>query len=473
MFTNRIAVIRCAAVSWGLSFMFVACVTFVGPALPVGAATVGTSGARAPNVLIVLTDDQRATGTMQVLPNVVRWFGDDGRTFTRAFDITPLCCPSRAEILTGRDAHNTGIEDNAGTGRDVFDQHTTIERYLQDAGYRTALFGKFFNFWRIQDDPAYFDRWGIVSPSHASNGYSGGEWNVNGSLGTIERYSTTYIAAQGARFIQGTEADDAQPWFLELATYAPHLRAVVAPKYRGAPVGRLHVTPAMTEQDRSDKPPFVQAERMSLRSVARARAGELRTLMSVDDLVSRIAATLRSSGEAKNTLAFFLSDNGFLWGEHGLRSKGSAYTPGTQLPFLVRWPGRIAPGTTDGRLVGTIDIAPTILAAAGIAQDADVAMDGRSLLEGTWARDRLLMEYWPWNGSSSPGWASLRGVDYQYVEYYNRAGNVTFREYYDLANDPWELTNLLHDRDKSNDPGIGALERDLTADRTCSGTGCP
>lgn len=434
---------------------------------------VSAASAARPNILIILTDDQRAQGTMQVLPHAVRWFGRDGRTYTRAFDTTPLCCPSRATILTGRYAHNTGIEDNAGSGRDVFDQYTTIERYLQDAGYRTALFGKFFNFWWIEDDPSYFDRWAIVSPSRTSNGYSGGEWNVNGTVNTVERYSTDYIAAQGARFIQGSEADDAQPWFLELATYAPHLKAVVAPKYADASVGRLHVNPAMTEEDRSDKPPFVRAENVSLRSVARAREGELRTLMSVDDLVAKIVATLRSTGEAQDTLAFFLSDNGFLWGEHGLRSKGSAYTPGTKLPFLVRWPGHIAGGTTDGRLIGTVDIAPTILAAAGISQDASVPMDGRSLLDSTWTRNRMLMEYWPWNGSNAPGWASSRGVDFQYIEYYDDAGNITFQEYYDLKDDPWELTNLLHDGDPSNDPDTAPLHETLTADRTCMGSECP
>jgi arylsulfatase A-like enzyme len=434
---------------------------------------VSAVSASRPNVLIILTDDQRAQGTLSVMPHVERWFGSGGRTFTRAFDTTPLCCPSRATILTGRYAHNTGIENNAGIGRDVFDQHTTIERYLQESGYRTALFGKFFNFWRVGDDPSYLDRWAIVSPSRASNGYSGGEWNVNGSVRTIDRYSTDYLAAQGARFIRDSESSDAQPWFLELATYAPHLKAVVAPEYANAPVGRLRVNPAMREEDRSDKPPFVRAESTALRSVARAREGELRTLMSVDDLVARIAATLRSTGEANDTLAFFLSDNGFLWGEHGVRSKGSAYTPGTQLPFFVRWPGQVVPGTTEGRLIGTVDIAPTILAAAGVPQDASMPMDGRSLLDTGWTRDRMLMEYWPWNGSSSPAWASSRGTDYQYIEYYDDAGRITFREYYDLRGDPWQLTNLLHDGDPGNDPNVSPLHERLVEDRACVGDTCP
>jgi len=137
----------------------------------------------------------------------------------------------------------------------------------------------------------------------------------------------------------------------------------------------------------------------------------------------------------------------------------------------------VATGSTDHRLISQVDIAPTVLVAAGVTPDPNYPIDGRSLSEPS-SRARSLTEYWTSSDdrsvSPTPIWASLRTSQYQYVEYYaSDEQTVTFREYYDLANDPWELTNLLHDRDKSDDPGIGALERDLTADRTCSGTGCP
>lgn len=426
-----------------------------------------------PNILIILTDDHRLEGTMAVLPAVGRWFGEAGRMFPNAFSTTPLCCPSRATILTGQFAHNHGILNNDDTGRTVFDEGTTVERYLQDAGYRTAIFGKYFNFWRVEDDPSFFDRWAIISPSRHSNGYRDGAWNVQGQLRTVHRYSTDYIAAQGARFIRNEERHDAEPWFLELATYAPHLRAVPEPAYEDAPVGPFRPTPAMKERDRSDKPPFLQPEHAALAGVGVARSRQLRTLMSVDDLVQKLAVTLRRTGETRDTLAFFLSDNGFLWGEHGARSKGYPYGPGVQVPLLVRWPGHIRNGSVDRRLAATVDITPTILDAAGIEPNPAVPLDGRSLLDRGWSRPRMLLEFWPWSGSSSVAWASSWAHRYQYTEYYDDAGEIVFREYYDLVHDRWQLVNLLHDGDPGNDPDVGPLHDQLTADRSCVGGACP
>src|SRR6266508_3945367 len=93
---------------------------------------------RRPNVLIFLVDDMRAPGTMKVLRFVRRWFGRQGRTFTEALDTTPLCCPSRASLFTGMYAHNHGVVDNTHAGLQRFDQHSSIARYLQEAGYRTG-----------------------------------------------------------------------------------------------------------------------------------------------------------------------------------------------------------------------------------------------------------------------------------------------------------------------------------------------
>jgi len=438
-----------------------------------GSNPTAVPAAGGPNVLIILTDDQRLQGTMAVLPSVRRWFGKGGRTFPNAFDTTPLCCPSRATILTGTFAHNHGITTNATAGRHIFDQDATVERYLQDAGYRTAIFGKFFNFWRVEDDPSYFDRWSIITPAPDSNGYRGGLWNDHGTLRRVHRYSTDYIAARGSDFIEDSEADDAQPWFLELATYAPHLRAVPQARYEEAPIPAFHPTPAMEERNRSDKPLFLQADSAPLSGVAIARSRQLRTLMSVDDLVKKIARTLRRAGETRDTLAIFLSDNGFVWGEHGTRAKGYPYDPGVRVPFMMRWPGQVRAGSVDRRLVANVDVMPTILAEAGIEPDPDLPVDGRSLLDPSWTRDRMLLEYWPWNGSTSSEWASLHGKRYQYTEYYAADGTIQFREYYNLARDPWQLHNRLKDGDPHNDPDVRSLHDQLTTDRSCEGTTCP
>jgi arylsulfatase A-like enzyme len=364
--------------TWGrLSFSAIVGLLAVGVAcgqMPVQEAK--AVQASRPNVLVFLTDDQRLAGTMAVLPHVLRWLEGGGRNFPLMFDTTPLCCPSRATLFTGLFAHNHGIVDNRHVGRDVFDQATTIQRYLDEAGYQTGLFGKLFNFWRVEDDPAYFDRWGIFHPTNRESGYLEATWNIQGELRDVRRYSTDFIAAQGVQFIRQAEAHDDDPWFLELSTYAPHLGAVVAPEYQDAPVGPFRATPAMLERDRSDKPPAVRREHTSPGKMRSARAGQLRLLMSVDDLVARIARALRRTGEMRDTLVIFLSDNGYLWGEHGIHAKGYPYTPDVQVPLFIRWPNHVSRGSTDRRLTAMVDIAPTILDAAGIEQDPDLPMDG-------------------------------------------------------------------------------------------------
>lgn len=109
--------------------------------------------ARAPNVLIILTDDQRATGTMGVMPETRRVFKRNGTRFTRAFATTPLCCPSRASIFTGRYAHNHGVKNNDSVAS--LDHRSTLQRYLKHAGYRTGIFGKFLNSSPMKTDPPY------------------------------------------------------------------------------------------------------------------------------------------------------------------------------------------------------------------------------------------------------------------------------------------------------------------------------
>jgi arylsulfatase A-like enzyme len=183
---------------------------------------------------------------------------------------------------------------------------------------------------------------------------------------------------------------------------------------------------------------------------------------------------MRSLGEANDTLAFFLSDNGIMWAEHGMKSKTTPYTPAIKVPLFVRWPGRVPQNVPDPRIAATIDIVPTILEAAGISPDPEYPLDGRSLLDGT-TRDRLLLELTGGNNQiDAPTWASTLTTGYQYIEYYDDlSGAVTFREYYDLVNDPYQLENLLADPDPENDPPIdeqSALGLRLARDRRCEGT---
>jgi arylsulfatase A-like enzyme len=224
----------------------------------------------------------------------------------------------------------------------------------------------------------------------------------------------------------------------------------------------------MFEEDRSDKPPEVQQPPVRPGWVERIRRRQLKTLMSIDDLMDRLFDELEGAGASENTLVIFTSDNGFLWGEHGRTGKRYPYQDSVQVPLLAWWPGHIA-GGSDERLVANIDIAPTVLDAAGI--EPEHVVDGRSLLDPSLERDRLLLEYFRREGRETPHWASLMTDAYQYVEYYADDRLVpNFREYYDLASDPWQLENLLGNDSVADDPISVGPALQLLQDVNCAGT---
>jgi arylsulfatase A-like enzyme len=420
-----------------------------------------------PNVLVILTDDQR-WDMMAVLKKTRRWFAKEGTTYPAAFATTPLCCPSRASIMTGQYAHNTRVETNLDAER--LDQRATMQRYLQDAGYRTAIVGKYLNNW--DRDPPFFNDWSIFG--HGEAGYRNTVFNVNGEQRIVPRYSTDYITVRSLQLLRAFEADDDQPWFLYVAPFAPHAPYQPDKRFTKAKVPGVIRNPAMREDDRSDKPPWVQLKFDRRIKASKVWTLQERMLLSVDTMVDRILTSLDELGERGPTLVFFLSDNGFLLGEHGLQQKHSPYVASVRIPMFMRWPGHVGAGEVEDRLVANIDIAPTIYDAAGIDPDSDHPVDGRSLLDPTWSRDRMLLEYSRREERAVPTWASYRTVSFQYVEYYDEdLEQISFREYYDLINDPYQLTNLLGDSDPSNDPDPGRLtllSAQLQRDRRCEGT---
>ena len=157
-----------------------------------------------------------------------------------------------------------------------------------------------------------------------------------------------------------------------------------------------------------------------------------------------------------------------MWGEHGIRRKRHAYTQSVSVPFYARWPGVISAGLTDSRIVGVLDVPVTIMDAVDI--EPSDPMDGRSMLTDE-SRDRILLEFFGEQGV--PSWAGLRTRRYQYIEYYRIDGTTSFREYYDLNNDPWQLVNLLHDGDPDNNPDTTRTGARLQADRRCRAATCP
>ena len=350
-------------------------------------------------------------------------------------------------------------------------QNSTVQRYLDDAGYRTGIFGKFLFDWPLSDPPPHFDDYVFMEGGNSRATYFGGRWNVQGDIREISRYSTDFLAARAAGFITANEEDDALPWFMYVTPLAPHRPYVAERTYADAGVPKWRPGRAVFEKDRSDKPPFVQGQTESRAKVRRIRRKQLRTLMSVDDLIARINRRLVRADEKRRTLIFLTSDNGYLWGEHKLLHKRYPYSPSVAVPLALRWPGHLGSGRRDRRLVSLVDVTPTVLDAAGITPDPRFPLDGRSLLKDR-RRDRVLIEYGKDVGVV-PAWASLRSKSYQYIEYYGDGGRITFKEYYDLQSDPSQLRNLLGDGKRSNNPRVGRLHRRLKAARSCKGKECP
>jgi arylsulfatase A-like enzyme len=424
-----------------------------------------------PNVLLIVTDDQRrASDTMSVMPKTIALFTGQGTNFPNGYVTTPLCCPSRSTIHSGRYAHNHHVFTNGDLPATLaFDQTATTQRYLHDAGYKTAIVGKFMTNWPFEMNPPNFDRWAIFAGVYGSADY-----NVNGSIQHLNGYSTDVLTTQALTTLNAFETDDDAPWFLYLAPQAPHSPFTPSSQYANAPVPAWAPGPAFNEADVSDKPPTVRWRTYSLSQAQSLRAAQLRTLMSVDDMVQQVFDRMTALGET-NTLAIFTSDNGFLWGEHRIGSnKRFPYTESFDVPLMVRWPGHVAAGVTDQRFVANVDLTPTILDATGTNPQLVYPLDGHSFLSA-YSRGHILTEYWrsP-DADGIPGWASIRTSTYQYTEWYaDDRVTVTFREYYDLVNDPFQLVNLLADGNPANDPNVAPLSAMLAADRTCAGSNCP
>jgi arylsulfatase A-like enzyme len=419
-----------------------------------------------PNVLLLISDDQRASGTMEEsLPKTLSYFRDEGTRFTQAFATTPVCCPSRASILSGRYAHRTGVlQNNEGP---KLDERATLQRYLQDNGYFTAALGKYLNRWPRGLDPRYFDHWAIMLHGYYFNSL----FNVNGVERDIKGYTNDFIERQTISLLDRFEKKDSRPWFLYVGATAAHAPFEAEAKYREAPTPRFQPSPGVMEKNLSDKPSLGLGRGGNFRKVRRR---QLRTLYSVDDTVDTLMKKIQALGEDRNTITFFLSDNGMMWGEHGLLGKRYPYIPSVKIPFFVRWPGKVEAGEEDSRLVANIDIAATVLDLVGDTGAYDV--DGRSLFEqGT--RDKLLLEHWKKEGkdkeSELPDWASILTPAYQYVEYYRPSGEKIATEFYDRTTDPWQLRNLLGDRGKANDPNASGLSAELADLRDCAGDSCP
>lgn len=421
--------------------------------------------ATAPNIVVINLDDARPEA-LETMSSVQRWLIDGGTNYVNAYVAVPSCCPSRATLMTGQYGHNNSQQDHYTPSTN---EDQTIQRYLSDAGYFTAHSGKYLHYYETAERAPHWDRW-----TYFRGGYYDVWINVDGTVFQSPRNSTKLTFDSVLANIESfDEIDDDRPFYIQATPIAPHSPWIPESQYQNAAIPEWAPNPSVGETDRWDKPPWVRYLDYSPAQAAVDRIAQLRTLLTVDDQVDRLMQRLDDLGELDNTLVIFTSDNGLFWAEHGRSSKFLPYREANEVPFVVRWPGHVEAGRTSTDLVSHVDILATVLSAAGV--EPGHVTDGRDILDPGFARSNLLIEYWEdeSNGNFIPTWASIRNQQRMYAEYYDEAGDVIFVEFYDLVDDPWEMTNLMADGNPNNNPNLAWVSSELFAARNCRGTACP
>ena len=437
----------------------------------------GKSPTDRPNIVFVLADDLDYALT-QKMPNLHSLLVEEGTSFENAFVSYPLCCPSRATILTGLYAHNHNVKGNElpeggfETFRDEGHEENTIAARLQEEGYRTALFGKYLNEYP-GDDPTYvppgWDEWYGKLNEQKRYDY---ELNENGEVVSYGRnpedFFTDVLSSKATDFVRRA-AEDTKPFFMFVAPLSPHLPATPAKRYKDAfAEEEAPRPPSFNEEDVSDKPSYIQdTERFDgeeTSEIDERYRKRLRSMLGVEEMVASLIEELEVTGELENTFVIFTSDNGYVEGQHRMvKGKFISYEESARVPLFVKGPG-IAPGSKVENLILNTDFAPTFADLAGV----EVPADGRSLtplLRGEdpslW-RSNILLEGFDSKGTYS--YAAVRTKTHKYVEY-----DIGERELYDLQADPYELESLHGSADPS---ALENLKAKLDALRGCSKEGC-
>ena len=433
----------------------------------------------APNIVLILTDDMR-TDELRFMPKTRRLLVQQGVRFSNAISPHPMCCPARAELVTGQYGQNNGVRHNTGRwggAKRLLDPDDNVGRWLQAAGYRTSYHGKFLNGYerlKPRRAPAGWTFWdaqvsGIYTYQHARF--------FNGDRVGHEYVTDTMTGRTNATFEQF--ADGRAPFFTIINHVAPHvtLSRPNLPRWKHR-YDRLYAharppmfdSPSFNERRVRDLPRDLQvrpANRTRITSLFRARA---RSLRSVDDAVAATVRKLDRLGELDNTYIVFTSDNGYALGEHRLSSKNYLFDEILDVPLVIRGPGFEA-GTVDDTPVTLVDLVATFTDWAGATPGHP--LDGVSIErlrdDRAAVRDTILVQTGDQKADSTPGW-DYRGVSTARYLFGHRAGKPSIGILFDRARDPYALRNRFRDRD------YRAIRRELTH-RThvlshCAGGGC-
>lgn len=436
-----------------------------------------------PNILFIMSDDHAshaisAYGSeINRTPNIDR-IAAAGARFDNAFCGNAICAPSRATILAGTHSHINGVRTLA----DDFDgRQTTFPRLMQGAGYQTAIFGKWHLGHGGHADPTGFDRWSIL-PNQGL--YHNPTFFVDGEEQKFDGYVTDLITDFSLDWLENR--DEARPFMLMCHHKAPHrpwqpdakhaamfedADITVPPTFDddyatrpAAEAATMRIGRDMTYHDLKAAPPSdLSDDEQRHWAYQRYIKDYLRCVASVDDNVGRLLDWLDDNDLAGNTIVIYTSDQGFFLGDHGWYDKRFMYEESLRMPFLMRCPAEIKPGTVVEPMISNIDFAPTFLDYADL--DIPEVMQGRSFRSLPVGE---IPEDWPesiyyryWMHLADHGVAAHYGVrtaTHKLIHYYGKAlgtaGSIDqstepYWELFDLKADPKELNNVYGAADYS------------------------
>ncbi len=434
-----------------------------------------------PNIIFIMSDDHAAHAMscygskINETPNLDR-IADEGIRFDNAFCTNSICAPSRAAILTGRYNHMNGVK----TLGDKFDsRQQTVQKILQDDGYQTALIGK----WHLGHggihNPTGFDYWNVLPGQgvyHDPQLYEMGEKKV------YEGYVTDILTDLSLDWMKGRHKD--KPFMLMCHHKAPHrpwdpdkkhahmYEDVHIPepetfnddysnRSEAAKEAKMRIDRDLTERDFKVTPPeHLSDQELKSWKYQRYIKDYLRVIASIDDNVGRILDYLDEEGLTENTMVIYTSDQGFFLGDHGWFDKRFMYEESLRMPFIVRYPRAIQPGTVTKDFALNVDFAETFLDYAGI--EVPEEMQGTSLrpvMEGNTPDDwqtSMYYRYWEHLSSEHKVGAhyGVRTTRYKLIYYYGEALGASDAvdesrtpewELFDLEKDPYEMNNVYSD----------------------------
>jgi N-acetylglucosamine-6-sulfatase len=441
-----------------------------------------------PNVVFVLTDDQRsdALGCMGhphlKTPHIDR-LAKEGLLFKNHFCTTSLCSPSRASILGGLYAHSHGVVNNF---TDYPRGLPTFPRQLQSNGYATAYIGK----WHMgEDDDSKRPGFDHFVTHRGQGKYFDTEFRVNnGERKVVPGYYTTVVTDMALDWIKQQEkgGEKKKPFMLMLGHKAPHSFYFPEKKYEKS-FDHVRIPYPETAFQLGDKPKWI-SQRLStwhgiygplfdwrkdfpdtsasgmlnFEKMVRAYWG---TLLSVDDSVGRLYAYLEKTGQLDNTLFIFTSDNGLLEGEHGMVDKRTGHEPSLRIPLVVRYPGLTTTAKTIEAQTLTLDFASSILEICGAPplpktqgrSWKNLVTNGDPNWRTSWYYEYNYEKQFPY----TPNVRALRTNEWKYIRYPHGDGSADkhMAELYHLKSDPGETTNLI--ADEKHKATVAKLRKEL------------